>query len=179
MSGVCRFSESCLLPANVHPSCPAETNTGCPATCSSYRINKVDPLPMLRVSTALEYSLQIQVEIFKLQPNKPSKELAKLVMFMALIGHCYPKHLDDFPQELKDPLSYNYTVLNADLPITFCNALISGEESHQSIKFAIALLWTSPCKFLRLNTLILWLIRIKVQNTIIKWIKYYRISCAH
>ncbi|KAF5919398.1 hypothetical protein HPG69_009879, partial [Diceros bicornis minor] len=63
-------------------------------------------------------------EIFKLQPNKPSKKLAKLVMFMAQIGHCYPEHLDNF-QELKDLLSYNYTVLNADLPITFCKALIS------------------------------------------------------
>lgn len=72
--------------------------------------------------------MQISVEIFKLQPNKPSKELAKLVTFMAPIGHCYPEHLDNFPQELKDLLSYNYTILNTDLPITFCKSLISGRR---------------------------------------------------
>ncbi|XP_036859202.2 protein SDA1 homolog isoform X1 [Manis javanica] len=78
------------------------------------------------------------VEIFKLQPNKPSKELTELVMFMAQekkknfrrsfallqIGHCYPEHLSNFPQELKDLLSYNHTVLDPDLRMTFCKALI-------------------------------------------------------
>uniref|UniRef100_A0A3Q1MQK0 Protein SDA1 n=1 Tax=Bos taurus TaxID=9913 RepID=A0A3Q1MQK0_BOVIN len=64
------------------------------------------------------------VEIFKLQPNKPSKELAELVMFMAQISHCYPEHLSNFPQELKDLLSYNHTVLDPDLRMTFCKALI-------------------------------------------------------
>lgn len=64
------------------------------------------------------------MEIFKLQPNKPSKELAELVMFMAQIGHCYPEHLSEFPQELKDLLSYNHTVLDPDLRMTFCKALI-------------------------------------------------------
>uniref|UniRef100_A0A2K6FCH6 Protein SDA1 n=1 Tax=Propithecus coquereli TaxID=379532 RepID=A0A2K6FCH6_PROCO len=64
------------------------------------------------------------VEIFKLQPNKPSKELAELVMFMAQIGHCYPEHLSNFPQELKDLLSYNHTALDPDLRMTFCKALI-------------------------------------------------------
>nr|XP_020041757.1 protein SDA1 homolog isoform X3 [Castor canadensis] len=64
------------------------------------------------------------VEIFKLQPNKPSKELAELVMFLAQIGHCYPEQLSSFPQELKDLLSYNHTVLDPDLRMTFCKALI-------------------------------------------------------
>eukprot|EP00071_Canis_lupus_P051695 XP_535608.3 protein SDA1 homolog [Canis lupus familiaris] len=64
------------------------------------------------------------VAVFKLQPNKPSKELAELVMFMAQIGHCYPEHLSNFPQELKDLLSYNHTVLDPDLRMTFCKALI-------------------------------------------------------
>lgn len=102
---------------------------------------------MLRVSTALEYPLQIQAEILKQQLNKASQELAKLEMFMALIGHYYQKHLNNFPQELKDLLSYNYTVLNVDLPITFCKALISGRRIssiHQvcycsSLKFYIAI----------------------------------------
>ncbi|KAJ6657515.1 hypothetical protein lerEdw1_002450 [Lerista edwardsae] len=67
---------------------------------------------------------QSNVEIFKLQPDKPSKELAELVMFLAQVGHCYPKHLADFPQQLKELLSYNHTVLDADLRMTFCKALI-------------------------------------------------------
>uniref|UniRef100_A0A2K5RUX0 Protein SDA1 n=1 Tax=Cebus imitator TaxID=2715852 RepID=A0A2K5RUX0_CEBIM len=64
------------------------------------------------------------VEIFKLQPNKPSKELAELVMFMAQISHCYPEYLSNFPQEVKDLLSCNHTVLDPDLRMTFCKALI-------------------------------------------------------
>ncbi|EHA97937.1 SDA1-like protein [Heterocephalus glaber] len=67
---------------------------------------------------------QSNVEIFKLQPNKPSKELAELMMFMAQIGHRYPEHLSNFPQELKDLLSGNHTVLEPDLWMTFCKALI-------------------------------------------------------
>ena len=34
---------------------------------------------------------------------------------MLQIGHCYPEHLSAFPQELKDLLSYNHTVLDPDL----------------------------------------------------------------
>uniref|UniRef100_A0A8C8RSZ5 Protein SDA1 n=1 Tax=Pelusios castaneus TaxID=367368 RepID=A0A8C8RSZ5_9SAUR len=67
---------------------------------------------------------QSNVEIFKLQPDKPSKELAELVMFLAQVGHCYPEHLVDFPQQLKELLFYNHTVLDADLRMTFCKALI-------------------------------------------------------
>ncbi|XP_050804337.1 protein SDA1 homolog [Gopherus flavomarginatus] len=67
---------------------------------------------------------QSNVEIFKLQPDKPRKELAELVIFLAQVGHCYPEHLVDFPQQLKELLSYNHTVLDADLRMTFCKALI-------------------------------------------------------
>lgn len=31
------------------------------------------------------------------------------------IAHCYPEHLSNFPQELKELLSYNHTVLDPDL----------------------------------------------------------------
>ncbi|XP_067324665.1 protein SDA1 homolog [Anolis sagrei] len=67
---------------------------------------------------------QSNVEIFKLQPAKPNKDLAELVMFLSQVGHCYPQHLADFPQQLKELLSYNHTVLDADLRMTFCKALI-------------------------------------------------------
>uniref|UniRef100_U3FW28 Protein SDA1 n=1 Tax=Micrurus fulvius TaxID=8637 RepID=U3FW28_MICFL len=64
------------------------------------------------------------VEIFKLQPAKPNKELGELVMFLAQVAHCYPKYLEDFPQQLKELLSYCHTVLDPDLRMTFCRALI-------------------------------------------------------
>ncbi|XP_026572918.1 protein SDA1 homolog [Pseudonaja textilis] len=64
------------------------------------------------------------VEIFRLQPAKPNKELGELVMFLAQVAHCYPKYLEDFPQQLKELLSYCHTVLDPDLRMTFCRALI-------------------------------------------------------
>ncbi|XP_015675645.1 protein SDA1 homolog [Protobothrops mucrosquamatus] len=64
------------------------------------------------------------VEIFKLQPAKPSKELGELVMFLAQVAHCYSEYLEDFPQQLKELLSYSHTVLDPDLRMTFCRALI-------------------------------------------------------
>nr|XP_013806954.1 PREDICTED: protein SDA1 homolog [Apteryx mantelli mantelli] len=67
---------------------------------------------------------QSHVEIFTFQPDKPSKELAELVMFLAQVAHCYPEHMANFPQQLKELLSYHHTVLDTDLRMTFCKALI-------------------------------------------------------
>uniref|UniRef100_A0A8C5LNY0 Protein SDA1 n=1 Tax=Leptobrachium leishanense TaxID=445787 RepID=A0A8C5LNY0_9ANUR len=64
------------------------------------------------------------VEIFKLQPDKPNKELSTLVMFMAQTAHCYPRHLENFPQQLKSVLSSHHTVMDPDLRMTLCRALI-------------------------------------------------------
>ncbi|XP_040183550.1 protein SDA1 homolog [Rana temporaria] len=64
------------------------------------------------------------VEVFKLQPDKPNKELATLVMFMAQTAHCYPQHLEDFPQQIKSILSSQHTVMDSDLRMTLCKALI-------------------------------------------------------
>ncbi|XP_030046506.1 protein SDA1 homolog isoform X1 [Microcaecilia unicolor] len=64
------------------------------------------------------------IEVFKLQPEKPRKDLAELVMFMAQVAHCYPEHLANFPQQLKELLSCNHMVLEPDLRMTFCKALI-------------------------------------------------------
>nr|KAF6432301.1 SDA1 domain containing 1 [Rousettus aegyptiacus] len=83
------------------------------------------------------------VEIFKLQPNKPSKELAELVMFMAQIGHCYPEHLSNFPQELKDLLSYNHTVLDPDLRMTLYTHIVTDIKNinakHKNNKVNVVL----------------------------------------
>ncbi|NXQ28281.1 SDA1 protein, partial [Alaudala cheleensis] len=67
---------------------------------------------------------QSHVEIFTFQPDKPSKELAELLMFLAQVAHCYPEHMASFPQQLKELLSHHHTVLDPDLRMTFCKALI-------------------------------------------------------
>ncbi|KAK7131481.1 hypothetical protein R3I94_016565 [Phoxinus phoxinus] len=67
---------------------------------------------------------QSNVEIFKHQPDKSNKDLADLVMFLAQVGHCYLEELTDFPQQLTDLLLNHHTVLESDLRMTFCKALI-------------------------------------------------------
>ncbi|KAM9841135.1 protein SDA1 homolog [Aulostomus maculatus] len=67
---------------------------------------------------------QSNVQIFRLQPDKPNKELGDLVMFLAQVGHCYLQHLSTFPQELSELLLSHHTVLEPDLRMTFCKALI-------------------------------------------------------
>ncbi|XP_029454364.1 protein SDA1 homolog [Rhinatrema bivittatum] len=64
------------------------------------------------------------VEVFKLKPDRASKDLAEQVMFMAQVAHCYPEHLADFPQQLKEILSCSHMILDPDLRMTFCKALI-------------------------------------------------------
>ncbi|XP_019389799.1 PREDICTED: protein SDA1 homolog [Crocodylus porosus] len=85
---------------------------------------KRDPTAYTEEFLQQYHHYQSNVEIFKLQPNKPNKELAELVMFLAQVGHCYPEYLTDFPQQLKELLSYHHTILDADLRMTFCKALI-------------------------------------------------------
>uniref|UniRef100_A0A4W3HDN3 Protein SDA1 n=1 Tax=Callorhinchus milii TaxID=7868 RepID=A0A4W3HDN3_CALMI len=58
---------------------------------------------------------QSNVQIFKLQPDKPNKELSELVMFLAQVAHCYPVRLANFAQELKELLFSHHTVLVPDL----------------------------------------------------------------
>ncbi|KAM9307184.1 protein SDA1 homolog [Pholidichthys leucotaenia] len=67
---------------------------------------------------------QSNLEVFKLQPDKPNKELSELVMFLAQVGHCYPQQLSTFPQELSQLLLSYHTVIEPDLRMTFCKALI-------------------------------------------------------
>ncbi|KAJ8338953.1 hypothetical protein SKAU_G00357390 [Synaphobranchus kaupii] len=67
---------------------------------------------------------QSNVQVFKLQPGKSNKELSDLVMFLAQVGHCYKEQLSGFPHELTDLLLGHHTVLEPDLRMTFCKALI-------------------------------------------------------
>uniref|UniRef100_A0A671V7H0 Protein SDA1 n=1 Tax=Sparus aurata TaxID=8175 RepID=A0A671V7H0_SPAAU len=68
---------------------------------------------------------QSNVQIFKLQPNKPNKELADLVMFLAQVGHCYLQHLSSFPQELSELLMSHHTVLDPDLRMTLYTHIVA------------------------------------------------------
>ncbi|CAL1567642.1 unnamed protein product [Knipowitschia caucasica] len=67
---------------------------------------------------------QSNVQIFRLQPDKPNKELSELVMFLAQVGHCYLEHMSTFPQDLCELLLAHHTVLEPDLRMTFCKGLI-------------------------------------------------------
>ncbi|XP_053559374.1 protein SDA1 homolog [Bombina bombina] len=67
---------------------------------------------------------QSNIEVFKLQPDKPNKELSTLIMFMAQVAHCYPKDLEEFPQLLKTLLVSHHTLMDSDLRMTLCKALI-------------------------------------------------------
>ncbi|XP_034402561.1 protein SDA1 homolog [Cyclopterus lumpus] len=67
---------------------------------------------------------QSNLQIFKLQPDKPNKELADLVMFLAQVAHCYLEQLSTFPQELSGLLMSHHTMIESDIRMTFCKALI-------------------------------------------------------
>ncbi|NXL75531.1 SDA1 protein, partial [Leptocoma aspasia] len=85
---------------------------------------KRDPTSYTEEFLQQYHHYQSHVEIFTFQPDKPSKELAELLMFLAQVAHCYPEHMASFPQQLKELLSYHHTVLDPDLRMTFCKALI-------------------------------------------------------
>uniref|UniRef100_W5M9C4 Protein SDA1 n=1 Tax=Lepisosteus oculatus TaxID=7918 RepID=W5M9C4_LEPOC len=68
---------------------------------------------------------QSNVQIFKLKPDKPNKELAELVMFLAQVAHCYSEQLANFPQELKELLLCHHTVLEHDLRMTLYTHIVS------------------------------------------------------
>uniref|UniRef100_UPI00398F6D38 protein SDA1 homolog n=1 Tax=Pristiophorus japonicus TaxID=55135 RepID=UPI00398F6D38 len=85
---------------------------------------KRDPRSYTEEFVQQYHHYQSNVRIFKLQPDKPSKELSELVMFLAQVAHCYPAELANFAQELKELLFSHHTILDSNLRMTFCKALI-------------------------------------------------------
>uniref|UniRef100_A0A8C7I0V0 Protein SDA1 n=1 Tax=Oncorhynchus kisutch TaxID=8019 RepID=A0A8C7I0V0_ONCKI len=75
---------------------------------------------------------QSNVQIFKLQPDKPNKELADLVMFLAQVGHCYLQQLASFPQELTEILMNHHTVLEPDLRMTLYSHIVHDIKNINS-----------------------------------------------
>ncbi|KAM9381673.1 protein SDA1 homolog isoform 2-T2 [Phaethornis superciliosus] len=86
---------------------------------------KRDPTSYTEEFLQQYHHYQSHVEIFTFQPDKPSKELAELVMFLAQVAHCYPEPMASFPQQLKDLLSYHHTVLDAELRMTLYTHIVS------------------------------------------------------
>ncbi|XP_053987037.1 protein SDA1 homolog [Hylaeus volcanicus] len=64
------------------------------------------------------------LEVFCLSPNKFNKSLDEIVTFLAQVAHCYPNALESFPQEIIDVLQAYNAVLDNEMRLTFCKALI-------------------------------------------------------
>lgn len=64
------------------------------------------------------------VEVFKLHPGQFNKNLDELVTFMAQVAQCYPDVLTTYAQELITLLQSYSTVLDPNMRMTFCRALI-------------------------------------------------------
>lgn len=64
------------------------------------------------------------MQIFLLKPSQFSKTLSELVMFLAQVAHCYADELVKFPQELCELLQQHATVLDPEIRMTLCKALI-------------------------------------------------------
>ncbi|XP_037070203.1 LOW QUALITY PROTEIN: protein SDA1 homolog [Pollicipes pollicipes] len=67
---------------------------------------------------------QSTLQVFRLQPDQYSQNLDELTMFVAQVAHCYPQTVSAYPQELMDTLRQYSTVIDADMRMTFCKALI-------------------------------------------------------
>ncbi|XP_020617627.1 protein SDA1 homolog [Orbicella faveolata] len=64
------------------------------------------------------------LQIFKLDPSNANKTLGDLVMFISQVAHCYTDELEHFPQELIDVLQRHHSVMDAELRMMICRALI-------------------------------------------------------
>ncbi|KAJ8681474.1 hypothetical protein QAD02_017261 [Eretmocerus hayati] len=67
---------------------------------------------------------QSTLDVFNFTPDKFNKSLDELVMFLAQVAHCYPDNLRTFPQEIIDLLRGKSTILDSEMRMTFCRALI-------------------------------------------------------
>lgn len=81
------------------------------------------------VSYHEEFLQQLQhfqgtLEVFQFAPEQPNKALEELIIFMAQVAHCYPNELSTFPQQLIDLLEKHNTVLDSNMRMMLCRALI-------------------------------------------------------
>ncbi|CAB0032036.1 unnamed protein product [Trichogramma brassicae] len=64
------------------------------------------------------------LEVFSFSPDKFDKHLDALIMFLAQVAQCYPEDMKTFPQDLIDILREKNDVLDNEMRMTFCRALI-------------------------------------------------------
>lgn len=64
------------------------------------------------------------LELFALDPAQPNEAVSDLVMFIAQVSDCYLDLTERFPEEIMSILSANYSIMNSDLRMTLCKALI-------------------------------------------------------
>ena len=64
------------------------------------------------------------LQVFELTPTEFNENLHELIMFLAQVAKCYPDDLANYPQTLIDLLKKHSTVLNTDMRLSFCRALI-------------------------------------------------------
>ncbi|XP_044764038.1 protein SDA1 homolog [Coccinella septempunctata] len=64
------------------------------------------------------------LSVFCGTPEQPNKKLEDLVMFVAQVVQCYPTELEQFPKQLIDILEKYDTVLDKEMRMQLCRALI-------------------------------------------------------
>jgi len=64
------------------------------------------------------------LQVFELKPDEFNASLDELVLFLAQVAKCYQEDLADFPQTLVQLLHKHSTVLDPDMRISLCRALI-------------------------------------------------------
>ena len=67
---------------------------------------------------------QSNLQIFQLKPSEYSKTLEELSLFLSQVAGCYSEETVDFPQQLWDVLKMHSTVLDRNMRMSFCKALI-------------------------------------------------------
>jgi protein SDA1 len=65
-----------------------------------------------------------EYQLFLLQPTKESVHFGALVNFLSHVAKCYPKEMNNFPQQIIQLLQENYIVLNANLRKTLVQSLM-------------------------------------------------------
>jgi len=64
------------------------------------------------------------LQVFELKPDEFNASLDELVLFLAQVSKCYQEELADFPQTLVQLLHKHSTVLDPDMRISLCRALV-------------------------------------------------------
>ncbi|EDQ85727.1 uncharacterized protein MONBRDRAFT_38740 [Monosiga brevicollis MX1] len=63
-------------------------------------------------------------QVFRLKPDSAHEDFGELVSFLSAVAHCFPDTLKNLPQELAELLEKHAEVLDPELRMTLCRALI-------------------------------------------------------